>query len=525
MLKTFLTFLTFSLFPFSFSLLLAQVPTFQEESAGITHIYDGGWWFFVGGGVATFDCSGDAKPEVFLAGGINPSALYKNISQVGGAVQFKPLDDLDLDLVIGAYPIDIDNDEIVDLAVLRVGENALYRGLGNCQFEKANELWHFSGADAWTTAFSATWEKNQTFPTLAFGNYVDRYDPNGPFGVCDQNLLYRPTVTAYESPIALTPGYCALSMLFTDWSHSGKTDLMVSNDRQYYMTSLESLGSEQLWNFAENGEPRLYTEEEGWQKLQIWGMGIASADITGDGLPEYYLTSMADQKLRTLKASNQEPQFKDLAFDRGVTAHRPFTGPDLMPSTGWHAEFDDLNNDGFLDLFVAKGNVESMLEFAQEDPNNLLLGQSDGSFVEVADKAGLLSFKRGRGATLTDFNQDGLLDVLVVNRKDRVQVWRNISKDAGNWLELRLSQDDVNRYAIGSWLSIQMGDKTIEHEITLGGGHASGELGWIHIGLGQATEAKVSVMWPDHQSTSYTLQANQWMILNKSRGAQPWQPQ
>jgi hypothetical protein len=517
--------LTFSLFPFTFSLILAQTPVFSEETTtGITHVYDGGWEFFVGGGVATFDCSGDQKPDVFLAGGLNPSALYQNVSDIAGALKFQKVSGLGLDLVTGAYPIDIDNDNIIDLAVLRVGENQLYKGLGNCQFEKANTLWNFSGGDAWTTSFSALWEEGQILPTLAFGNYVDRLNPKGPFGVCEDNVLQRPDGPSYAPAIKLSPGYCALSMLFTDWNRTGKKDLYITNDRQYYLTNQDRSGGEQLWTF-DNGTPRLYTENDGWQKLQIWGMGIAVADVTGDSLPEFYLTSMADQKLRTLADTSGNPSYKDLAFERGVTAHRPFTGGDIMPSTGWHAEFDDVNNDGNLDLFVSKGNVEAMLEFAQNDPNNLLLGQDDGTFTEVADKANLLSFLRGRGATLTDFNLDGKLDILVMNRRDNAQVWRNISEDLGNWLQLRLSQDEVNRYGIGAWLKVEAGDKIIEREITIGGGHASGELGWIHIGLGSADKTTVTVTWPDGSSSTYTVNANQFAILEKSN-PQPayWQP-
>lgn len=499
--------------------------SFLEETAtsGITHVYDGGWEFFVGGGVATFDCSGDLKPDVFIAGGINPSALYKNISDVAGALKFEKVAGLELSLVTGAYPIDINNDDVIDLAVMRVGENQLYKGLGNCEFEKANRAWNFSGGDNWTTAFSATWEENQTMPTLAFGNYIDRYDPKGPFAVCEDNFLYRPNGAKYTAPSKLSPGYCALSMLFTDWDRTGKRDLYITNDRQYYLTNQEKEGGEQLWTF--DPTPRLYTEADGWQKLQIWGMGIAMADVTGDGLPEFYLTSMADQKLRTLADTSGRPTYTDLAFERGVTAHRPFTGGDIMPSTGWHAEFDDVNNDGLLDLFVSKGNVDSMLDFAQNDPNNLLVGQEDGTFVEVADKAGVLSMVRGRGATLTDFNLDGRLDMLVVNRRDNVQVWRNTSNELGNWLHLRLSQSDVNRYATGAWLKVEAGDKTIEREITIGGGHASGELGWIHVGLGDVKEAVATVTWTDGSSTTYTLNANQFAVLEKGNEKPVyWQP-
>ncbi len=88
-------------------------------------------------------------------------------------------------------------------------------------------------------------------------------------------------------------------------------------------------------------------------------MGIASEDLTGDGYPEVYLTSQGDNKLQTLADGPAQPTYEDIALELGATAHRPFTGGDVLPSTAWHAEFADVNNDGFLDLFVAKGNVEA----------------------------------------------------------------------------------------------------------------------------------------------------------------------
>ena len=84
-------------------------------------------------------------------------------------------------------------------------------------------------------------------------------------------------------------------MLFSDWDHSGRRDLRVSNDRHYYRT-----GQEQLWRIEPGEPPTEYTEADGWRPLQIWGMGIASQDVTGDGLPEVFLTSQADNKLQTL---------------------------------------------------------------------------------------------------------------------------------------------------------------------------------------------------------------------------------
>ncbi|HET7646816.1 MAG TPA: FG-GAP-like repeat-containing protein, partial [Candidatus Limnocylindria bacterium] len=118
-------------------------PHFVDEAAssGVDHTYDGGSPFFVGGGLATLDCNADALPDLYLAGGSNPAALYRNGSAVGGALRFEHLTDAVTDLtdVTGAYPLDIDGDGVTDLAVLRVGENVLLRGLGDCRFERANE--------------------------------------------------------------------------------------------------------------------------------------------------------------------------------------------------------------------------------------------------------------------------------------------------------------------------------------------------------------------------------------------------
>ena len=118
-------------------------------------------------------------------------------------------------------------------------------------------------------------------------------------------------------------------------------------------------------------------------------MGIASHDVTGDGKPDYYLTSMADNKLRTGVTAGDAPAFEDNALALGVTAHRPSIGDTSKPSTSWHAEFGDVDNDGRFDLFVAKGNIEAMAAFAMEDPNALFLRRPDGTFLDVAPDAGV----------------------------------------------------------------------------------------------------------------------------------------
>ena len=315
-------------------------PSFVEEaaSAGIEHRYDGEFTFFVGGGVAAFDCDDDARPDLYFAGGAEPAALYRNESPIGGELRFRPVSDpvTDLTDVTGAYPLDVDGDRHTDLVVLRVGENVLLRGLGDCRFERANEALGFDGGDAWTAAFSATWEGDDDLPTLAIGNYLVLDEDGRQTFDCHDNELVRPDGGGeqYAAPVALSPGWCSLSMLFSDWDRSGRRDLRVSNDRHYYRD-----GEEQLWRVEAGVPPRLWTSDEGWQTLRVFGMGIASNDLTGDGYPEVYLTSQADNKLQTLADGPERPTYVDMALEAGVTAHRPYSGDTTLPSTAWHAEF------------------------------------------------------------------------------------------------------------------------------------------------------------------------------------------
>src|SRR5439155_22221487 len=119
-------------------------------------------------------------------------------------------------------------------------------------------------------------------------------------------------------------------------------------------------GEEQLWRM-EPGQPRrAYSANDGWVPVNIQGMGIASYDLTGDGLPDIFLTSQASNRLQTLTAGASQPTYRDIGLKRGVNLAHPFTGADQdLPSTGWHPEFEDVNDDGFIDLFVSKGNVGS----------------------------------------------------------------------------------------------------------------------------------------------------------------------
>lgn len=472
-------------------------PHFVDRAAELPakQVYSGGWAHFVGGGVAVLDCNHSGYPSMYVAGGSGPSRLFINTTAKPGApITFKLGQIPALTEVTGAYPIDINGDGWADLFVMRAGGNVIFKGGPDCAFTDVTQHWGLDAGDKWTTAFSATWEKAQSWPTLAIGNYVDRKNPNGPFFACDVNYLVRPKGREFGPKQALKPGFCSLSMLISDWRRTGERTLRIANDRQYYVSG----GYEQMWHL---NPPHQFTKAEGWPKVSLWGMGIASADLKGTGYPDILTTSMGDQLLQL----NEKGKLVAAPYAIGTYAQRPYKGDDGRPATGWHAEFADVNNDGRMDLFIAKGNVDEMPTNAYKDPNNLLIQQPDGTFVEKADAAGVGTEQRSRGAALVDLNNDGRLDLLVVNRRAPMEVWQNDTPGGNHWLEVQPRMDKGgNAYAVGAWVDVRTPSKFQDQEITVGGGHASGHLTPTHFGLGKAKTAEVQVIWPDGTKSDWT---------------------
>jgi hypothetical protein len=475
-------------------------PMFDDRSDALPeHIYSGGWEHFVGGGLAILDCNSDGRPDIFAAGGTSPAILIRN----DGDFRFTPAELPQITGATGAYPIDMDADGVLDLFVLRVGQNRILKGLGDCKFSDTTEVLGLPADNQWSTAFTAWWEGDNTRPTLAIGNYVDRDNPDGPFEACDTNSVLRPVAEGYAAEV-LAPGFCPLSILAANDAR-GRLTLRLSNDRHYYVRG----GYEQMWDIQDQ---RFLGPEDGWNNVSLWGMGIASRDLNADGLDEVMLTSMGDQLLQFATPSGQ---YDAARFDIGTYAHRPHIGDDGRPSTGWHAEFGDIDNDGLADLFIAKGNVDQMPGMAMEDPNNLLMQRADGTFVETAAEAGVATTDRSRGAALVDFDGDGRQDLIVSNRRVPLEIYRNVTAATGNWIGVDLRQPEGNRFAIGAVITVTTneGSQVLQH--TIGGGHAGGQLIARHFGLGASTQAQITVVWPDGTTTTTTADAGAVVTIAK----------
>ena len=197
------------------------------------------------------------------------------------------------------------------------------------------------------------------------------------------------------------------------------------------------------------------------------------------------------EPLQTLRRASATGVSATSGMARGINAAHPFVGDTTLPSTAWHAQFEDVNNDGLIDLFIAKGNVTDQPDYAAQDPSDLLLGQPDGTFREAADAAGIVELRprtrrRDRRPQPRRAARHRRGELWSAGR-----VWRNVGTGIaarpaamGNWLELRARARAAERRRDRRMGRGTHGRAEQRRELTIGGGHAGGQLGWIHFGLG-----------------------------------------
>ena len=251
-------------------------------------------------------------------------------------------------------------------------------------------------------------------------------------------------------------------MLFSDWSRSGQRDLRMTNDRHYYRD-----GTDQLWRVDPGETPRQYTEADGWRPMQIWGMGIASADLTGDGYPEVYLTSQGDNKLQTLADGPAQPAYEDIALERGpppigrsraATCSRRRRGTPSSPTSTTTATST---------CSSPRATSRRRPEYATRDPSNLLIGQADGTFVEGAEAAGIVSYERAAAAPSSTSTSTGCSTSSSSTAPSRSPCGATSARATptrpSRWatgLAVRLRQPAPNVDAIGAWVEVRAGDRT-----------------------------------------------------------------
>jgi len=476
-----------------------------------------------GNGAAWFDYDADRDLDLLLVsgatredlahGGDRLAVLYRNDGVEGFA-------DVTLESGLdgrgwgmGVCVADYDNDGDRDAYLTAFGSNHLFANNGDGTF---------SDVTAASGVGDTRWGMN-----CAFGDYdrdgdVDLYVANhvafderripgrtesvcshegldvycGPRGLEGQaDVLYRNdgegTFTDVTTSAGIAgPAYYGFGVLFSDLDGDGWPDVFVAND-----------SVPNLWfhnngdgTFSEEGLGRgLALSNEGREQA---AMGATVGDYDGDGDLDLFVTNFAED-YNTLYDNGDLGLFADVS-------HRAGLGTTSWWQLGWGTGFFDADNDARLDLFVANGHVYPDVEdlnrgATYRQRNQLFRNVGDGRFVDVSDAAGpgLAIARTSRGAAFGDYDNDGDIDVLVVNLNDRPTLLENVAPAGHHWLTFRLQGVTSNRDGIGARISVTADGRTQTREVRSGGSYLSHNDLRVHVGLGSSdTVEHVEVRWP-----------------------------
>lgn len=420
----------------------------------------------------------------------------------------------------GCSAADYDNDGDVDLYLLNYGANTLFRNNGDGTFTDVSEK---AGLADKRWSVSAAWldYNNDGWLDVYVGNYL-LYDDGkfrdfypaagypGPLSYAGQpDALYRNngdgTFTDVTKELGMErPNGRAMSVSVADLNNDGFMDIYVANDamENYYWENTGKGG------FVERAlELNLAFSEHG---QGVASMGPAIADINRDGYLDIFIPDL--NYCSMLVFDPKEKMYTNLTDKAGLAAV-------MGQYAGWAAILFDYDNDGWPDLFTVHGNAHH--EYVQED--TLVRNKGDGTFEDVSRRSGPYFNEKyvGRGASWADIDNDGDIDLLVVNLNNDAKLLRN-SGAKGNWLmvDARLKFGTGARTAIGARVTVTTGKLKQIDDVNPVRGYLSQGDPRVHFGLGTAPEADVEIRWPDgHVERLAKVKANQVLKLERAAAA------
>jgi hypothetical protein len=224
-------------------------------------------------------------------------------------------------------------------------------------------------------------------------------------------------------------------------------------------------------------------------------MGVECVDWNNDGWLDFYTTAYQRQ-LATLYQSKGGAYFDDVSRQTGA-------GTGTYPNVTWGTGLIDFDNDGNRDIFIACGhlidNVEMFDDTTSYSARNLLLrNNGHGKFVNVSEQAGdgMLPKLSSRGAAFDDLDNDGLIDVVVLNSRREPTILRNVSSRTNHWIDVQLRGTRSNRDGIGAHVTVKASDLSQLDEVHSGRSYQSDFGKRLHFGLGQRTKVdEIRVQW------------------------------
>jgi len=479
----------------------------------------------LGPGCAFLDYDNDGWMDIFLVNS-GPSDFWKPAKPVRNALYKNNRDGTFTDVtekagVTGAYfgmgvaVGDYDNDGWPDMFVTAYGKCILYKNNHDGTFTDVTDKAGLA-TPGWTT--SAVWfdYDNDGRLDLFVCSFVD-YS-----GVrkleCGNNKIgknyycvprvFKPTASflyhnngdrsftevSKGTAIAQALGK-GLGVVATDINNDGWSDLFVANDTvQNFLYVNRGPGPNGRWNwdeialqagvgFSESGRPRS-------------GMGVDAADLTGTGWQDLFVSNV-DHEFYSVYQNNKDETFRDSAQTLGVAKSTRLL-------SGWGLKYFDYDNDGAIDLFLANGHPDDMIDnysmqVKYKEPLLLFHQDDDHTLHDVSDQAGpaFQTFLAARGLAVGDFDNDGAVDVLIGNNGGAPLLLKNNAAKGNNWLGLKLEGTQSNRDAIGARIHWTAAGKKRDRLKNNGGSYLSSHDPREVLGIGTASKIEeLEIHWP-----------------------------
>ena len=472
-------------------------------------------------GMATFDYDGDGKIDIlFLNGAPLPgspittppphNALYRNaggwkfqdVTQAAGLV--------DTSYHLGVCVGDYNHDGYPDIYLNNFGPNILYRNNGDGTFtdvtrEAGVAVGNHVGAGACFLDIDGDGDLD-----LFVANYIDftfakqqtRFVNGHPAYVGPMiygpvaSTLFRNNGDGTFTDISVASGIAAhagtgMGVVCADYDDDGNTDIIVGNDamanfvwRNDGSGHFEQIGLLTGLAYDRNG-------------IGLGTMGVECGDYNNDGRLDFYMTSYQKQ-WAILYRNLGGGIFEDVTHATGA-------GAGTYNQVTWGAGLVDFDNDGDRDLFLACGHLQDTVDLwddttSYEARNLLLENTGHGKFIEVSARSGDgLAVKRSsRGAAFDDLDNDGKIDVVILNSRQEPTILRNVSPGPNHWVGVRLRGTRSNRDGVGARIKVVAGDLTQVDEVHSGRGYQSHYGMYPHFGLGHRTRIdRIEVRWPN----------------------------
>jgi len=500
----------------------------------------------VGCGCAFIDHDNDGWMDIFLLSGTKldgapPGAtnrLYKNnrdgtFSDVTDKVGLR-----DVGWASAVCVGDYNNDGFEDLFITYFGQNKLYRNNGDGSFtDVTKQAGLLSDVLRWGAGCTFVDYNRDGHLDLFVSNYLHFDLARVPKPGANSSCTWK-GMPVECGPRGLPPGYHSLYRnngdgTFTDVSkQAGISDLRGS----YGMTAVAADFNEDGWpdiyvacdstpslllmnngkgGFSEEGVLRgVALSEDGMEQA---GMGIGIGDYDLDGHLDIFKTHFADDA-NGLYHNDGRGNFEDATRASKIGVETRYIC--------WGAGMVDLDNDGLPDLFMTTGSVYPQIEkklpqFPNRGPRVVFRNLGNGRFEELTDEAGpgVAAAHCSRGCAFGDFDNDGDIDILIVNLNEPPSLLRNDIRGKHHWLKIKLIGTKSNRSAIGARVVLHYGSRTQAQEVMSQSSFYSANDPRLHFGLGDETSADIEIRWPSGLQEKFkAVAADQLVVIKEGVG-------